>query len=76
MRLGYEVAPSMGSALGRQTVDLDLRRYVRLGSSGLLALRARGFNSWGDAPDFIYFGGNSELRGYEYLEFLGTRRCS
>ena len=30
-----------------------------------------GFNSWGDAPDFIFYGGNSELRGYEYLEFLG-----
>jgi hypothetical protein len=73
MRIGYEVAPSAGSALGRQTVDLDLRKYVRLGSSGLLALRARGFNSWGDAPDFIYFGGNSELRGYEYLEFLGNK---
>ena len=32
---------------------------------------ARGFKSWGDAPDFMYFGGNSEMRGYEYLEFLG-----
>ena len=38
---------------------------------GLLALRARGFKSWGDAPDFMYFGGNSEMRGYEYLEFVG-----
>ena len=38
---------------------------------GLLALRARGFKSWGENPDYTYFGGNSELRGYEYLSFIG-----
>ena len=27
--------------------------------------------SWGGAPDFLFFGGNSELRGYDYLEFVG-----
>ena len=32
---------------------------------------ARGFKSIGDAPDFLYFGGNSELRGYDYLQFAG-----
>src|SRR5690606_3587400 len=69
----YESAPGLGNSLSRQTVDLDLRKYVRLGGSGLLALRARGFNSWGTSPDFLYFGGNSEMRGYEYLEFLGNK---
>ena len=72
MRLSYEVSPAIGDTLGRQTADLDARYYLRLGGSGLLALRARGFKSWGDAPDFMYFGGNSEMRGYEYLEFLGS----
>src|SRR5690606_3566006 len=24
-------------------------------------------------PDFNYFGGNSEMRGYEYLEFIGNQ---
>jgi outer membrane protein assembly factor BamA len=57
--------------LSRQTADIDARYYQRLGATGLLALRARGFRSWGDAPDFMYFGGNSEMRGYEYLEFVG-----
>ncbi len=71
MRLSYEVAPKIGNTLSRQTADVDARYYQRLGGSGLLALRARGFKSWGDAPDFMYFGGNSEMRGYEYLEFLG-----
>ena len=72
MRLSYEVSPAIGDTLGRQTADVDARYYLRLGGSGLLALRARGFKSWGDAPDFMYFGGNSEMRGYEYLEFIGS----
>jgi hypothetical protein len=71
MRLAYEVAPKIGDTLSRQTFDGDARYYLRLGGSGLLALRARGFKSFGDFPDFIFFGGNSEMRGYEYLEFLG-----
>jgi hypothetical protein len=72
MRLGYEFAPRIGdSTLSRQTIDVDARKYLRLGGSGLLALRARGFRSWGDNPDFMYFGGNSEMRGYDYLSFVG-----
>ena len=74
MRLSYEFAPGIGdTTLSRQTADVDARYYLRLGATGLLALRARGFRSWGDSPDFMYFGGNSELRGYEYLEFVGDR---
>jgi hypothetical protein len=74
MRIGYEYAPKLGgSTLSRQTIDADARYYARLGGSGLLALRARGFRSWGDAPEFMYFGGNSEMHGYEYLEFVGDR---
>jgi hypothetical protein len=71
MRIAYDVAPKIGNSLSRQTADIDARYYLRLGGSGLLAMRARGFKSWGDYPDFIYFGGNSEMRGYDYLEFVG-----
>jgi hypothetical protein len=71
MRLAYEVAPKIGNLLGRQTLDADARKYFRLGATGLLALRARGFKSWGQNPDYTFFGGNSELRGYEYLSFIG-----
>ncbi len=71
MRVSFEIAPKMGDTLSYKTVDVDLRKYLRIGGSGLLAVRAKGFKSWGAAPDFTYFGGNSELRGYEYLEFLG-----
>jgi Tol biopolymer transport system component len=71
MRLSYEYAPKIGNTLSRQTADVDARYYLRLGASGLLALRAKGFRSWGDYPDFTYFGGNSEMRGYDYLSFVG-----
>jgi hypothetical protein len=71
MRVGYEVAPKIGNTLSRQSLDADLRYYLRLGGSGLLALRGRGFRSIGDYPDYTFFGGNSEMRGYEYLEFIG-----
>jgi hypothetical protein len=71
MSLGYSYAPEVGGLLSRQTADLDARHYIRLGTTGVLALRARGFRSWGEFPDFLFFGGNSELRGYDYLEFLG-----
>jgi hypothetical protein len=72
MRLSYEVSPHIGSFLSRQTVDGDIRHYNRIGTTGLFAVRLRGFHSTGTVPDFIYFGGNSELRGYNYLEFLGS----
>ena len=73
MRMRYEVAPKIAGSLDRQTLDADARFYQRIGGSGLLALRARGFQSWGTAPDFLYFGGNSEMRGYEYLQFVGSK---
>ena len=73
VRVGYEVAPQIGNTLDRQTLDVDARYYLRLGETGLLALRGRGLKSWGGFPDFLYFGGNSELRGYDYLEFIGHR---
>jgi len=73
VRVGYEVAPKIGNSLSRQTAEVDARYYHRIGTSGLLALRARGFRSWGDSPTFMYFGGNSELRGYDYLSFLGSK---
>src|SRR5439155_14241355 len=71
MRLAYDVSPKIGTTLSRQTFDVDVRHYLRLGGSGLLATRFRGFKSFGDFPDFLYFGGNSELRGYDYLQFAG-----
>jgi hypothetical protein len=72
MRLSYEYAPSVGSMLSRQTADADVRFYRRIATNGVFAVRGRAYKSWGEFPGYIYFGGNSEMRGYQYLEFLGN----
>ena len=72
--VGVTAAPGIGSFLQRTTVDADLRKYLRLGgTSALLAFRGKGFYSTGDNPDYFYFGGNMELRGYPYLSFAGNQ---
>jgi outer membrane protein assembly factor BamA len=71
LRIGYDYAPKIAGTLSRQTFDIDARYYQRLATSGVLALRFRGFKSTGEYPDYMYFGGNSEMRGYDYLQFIG-----
>ena len=73
MRLAYNVSPKVANFLSNQTVDADARYYVRLGENGTFAVRARGFKSWGEAPNYTFFGGNSEMRGYDYREFIGHK---
>ncbi len=73
VRLAYDAAPKGGDLLSYQTIDFDARKYLRIGTSGLFAVRFKGFKSWGANPDFSYFGGNSEMRGYEYLSFIGQK---
>ena len=72
-RVNYGFAPAIGSLLSKQTIEGEARKYVRLGTTGLLAMRYRGFKSWGTNPDFTYFGGNADLHGYDYLSLLGQK---
>jgi hypothetical protein len=71
MRLAYDASPKIGSVLSRQTFDADARHYLRIGTTGVLATRIRAFKSLGEFPDITYFGGNSEMRGYDYYSFVG-----
>ena len=71
MRIAGDYSPGFAGLLSRRTFDADVRHYTRLGSTGLLAMRFHGFRSRGDFPDFQYFGGNGDLRGYDYLQFSG-----
>ena len=73
MRFSFEGAPKIGNTLSRQTFDGDARYYMRIGANGVFAVRAYGFKSWGAAPGYTFFGGNSEMRGYDYREFLGHK---
>lgn len=71
--IGVQYSPKIGNSLTRRTVEGDVRLYQRIGTNGVLAFRGRGLKSWGTNPDFLFFGGNSEMRGYEYLEFIGHK---
>jgi WD40 repeat protein len=73
MRLSFETAPKIGNTLSRQTIDTDARYYARIGANGVFALRAVGFKSFGDSPGYLFFGGNSEMRGYDYRQFVGHK---
>jgi Tol biopolymer transport system component len=70
--LGVQYSPAVGATLGRTTLEGDVRKYFRIGEGTVFATRIRGFRSTGDRPDFFYFGGNMELRGYPYLSFAGN----
>ena len=72
IRAMYEYAPPIGSLMSRQTIDADARYYQRLFGTGVLAFRGRGFKSVGEYPAYTYFGGMSEMRGYDYYQFSGT----
>lgn len=72
-RLAAEIAPKIAGAASRQTLDFDARKYLKIGDSGVFAVRARGLRSWGERPDLLYFGGNSEMRGYDYMSFVGNK---
>ena len=72
-RMAYSVSPKLGDSLSRQTFDGDFRYYQRIGTNGVAAFRFRGFNSSGSTPDYFFYGGNSELRGYDYLQFVGNK---
>jgi hypothetical protein len=73
--IGYSIAPKLSSGfLSRSTWNVDLRKYIRLGSTSVVfATRARGFYSTGNDPALFWFGGNMELRGYPYLSFAGNK---
>ena len=74
MNLSFEYSPKIGSFITRKTLEFDARKYLRVGgTSMLLATRIRGFASTGDQPRLFGFGGNMELRGYNYLSFVGSR---
>ncbi|MBI4348542.1 MAG: PD40 domain-containing protein [Elusimicrobia bacterium] len=72
-RISGEYAPGIGGAESRRTVEVDARKYMKIGDSGVFAVRGKGLRSWGDVPGYEYFGGNSEMRGYPYLSFAGNK---
>ncbi len=73
VNLRFEYSPGVSSFLSRRTVDFDARKYLRVpGTSMLLATRVRAYSSKGDQPQLFAFGGNMEMRGYDYRSFVGS----
>jgi WD40 repeat protein len=70
--IGLQTAPPINGLLSRHTVDVDVRKYFRLGQGTVFALRGKGFKSGGENPDIFYFGGNMELRGFPYRGLVGN----
>ena len=74
VNVSFELSPKVGSMISRRTFEFDARKYLRVaGTSMLLAARVRGFSSTGDQPRLFGFGGNMEMRGYNYNSFVGSK---
>ena len=70
---GYAHDLGQGEPVARWVGYADWRRYF-LGPAGhSLAMRLSGRGSEGVDPVYFYLGGPYDLRGYDYLEFAGTR---
>ena len=72
--MSAELAPGFsGGFLGYTTFTGELRNYLKLTSSALIASRAFLGYSRGEAPDIFVFGGMNTLRGYEFYSMVGNR---
>ncbi|HET6278133.1 MAG TPA: hypothetical protein VFG08_05045, partial [Candidatus Polarisedimenticolia bacterium] len=76
--LQQQYAPSVSSTAGGRegsfvNTYLDYRMYRKVTSRSLFALRLAGIGSNGEAATFYSMGGLNQLRGWEYLEFFGSR---
>lgn len=75
-RYSVSIAPTLPlgeHAVHRTSLLLDYRRYAPLGRRNSLAWRLLGGLSTGRDPLTFYLGGPTTLRGYDYLDFAGTR---
>jgi len=72
MTLGY-TTDLVYSNVGYWTIDLDYRRYFRIGLRSALAVRAMLLMNHGKEPQRFYMGGSWDLRGYRRFSLWGTR---
>ncbi len=62
-----------GSDVSRTTALVDYRRYFPLFYRNYFAFRGLGAISRGDDSRFFYLGGPLTMRGYDFLQFSGSR---
>lgn len=64
---------SKSQVAGYQTVQADVRKYIRLSNSSLFAVRAVGLNSTRPTGDVMLMGGSDMLRNYPYFSVAGNQ---
>ncbi|HVO77166.1 MAG TPA: hypothetical protein VMT60_04205, partial [Candidatus Bathyarchaeia archaeon] len=62
-----------GAGISRSTVFGDYRKYMPLFYRNFLAVRGIGAYGAGDDPQIFFLGGPLTMRGYDYLQFSGSR---
>jgi outer membrane protein assembly factor BamA len=62
-----------GASISRSTIFGDYRKYMPLFYRNYLAVRGIGAYGGGDDPQFFFLGGPLTMRGYDYLQFSGSR---
>jgi Tol biopolymer transport system component len=62
-----------GADISRATFFGDYRKYLPLFYRNYLAVRGVGVMGVGDDPQFFFLGGPLTMRGYDYLQFTGSR---
>jgi hypothetical protein len=64
--------PVSKSFLGSTSFEADLRKYMRISNSSLLAARAFVFTSLGEYPQIRWMGGNNTIRSLGFTQLAGT----
>jgi Tol biopolymer transport system component len=62
-----------GSGISRTTLFADYRKYMPLFYRNYFAVRGIGALGLGDDPQIFFLGGPLTMRGYDYLQFSGSR---
>jgi len=62
-----------GDDISRTTLFADYRKYMPLYYRNYLAVRGIGALGIGDDPQIFFLGGPLTMRGYDYLQFTGSR---
>jgi Tol biopolymer transport system component len=62
-----------GDAISRTTLFADYRKYTPLFYRNYFAVRGIGALGLGDDPQIFFLGGPLTMRGYDYLQFSGSR---
>lgn len=72
-RIGISQAlPVSDRFIQNTTLQVDVRKYLKISYDALFAARFYGFASMGKTPYIFYFGGNNEVRSAYYYSIIGN----